>query len=213
MSCWKTILLTTMTILGVNISTAISQTPDTHFNLKLKIGDQAPAWTDLPGTDDALHSLSDLKDKPIVVVCFTCRTCPTANDYETRINDFAQKYNTTDSKVALAVICVNPKPDDQLQALTKHIEDKGYEFDYLYDKSQKIAVDFGALYTPEFYVLNQQRQVVYMGAFDDATDASKVTRNYVEEAITATLEGHTPSTPIVVARGCLVKYNRSRERN
>lgn len=182
------------------------------YNLVLEIGSQAPAWTDLPGADGQKHSLSELKEKDVVVVAFTCLSCPTASDYETRINDLAKKYSAKDSPVAVVAICVNPKPEDQLEAITKKVKDKGYEFTYLYDESQKIAKEFGAVYTPEFYVLNKDRQVVYFGAMDDATNASEVTRNYVQEAIDATLAGKEPEMKIVVARGCLVKYARERRR-
>ncbi len=182
------------------------------YNLVLNIGDEAPAWTDLPGTDGKKHSLADLKEKQIVVVVFTCLTCPTASDYEKRIDDLTRKYSGKESKVAVVPICVNPKKEDQLEALTKRVKEKEYAFHYLYDESQKIAKEFGAVYTPEFYVLDQDRKLVYMGAMDDATKASEVTENFVQNAIDATLAGKQPEKKIVVARGCLVKYARERRR-
>jgi peroxiredoxin len=182
------------------------------YNLVLKIGDVAPAWVDLPGTDDKKHSSTRLKDKDVVVVVFTCLSCPTASDYEGRINDLAKKYAGDEAKVAIVPIVVNPQKADQLPALKQRVEDKGYVFHYLYDETQKIAKEFGAVYTPEFYVLDKDRKVVYFGALDDATDASKATRNYVQEAIDAALAGKEPEMKIVIARGCLVKYARERRR-
>src|SRR5690606_8194054 len=63
-----------------------------EYNKVLSIGDAAPAWSDLPGTDGKLHSLADLAEKPVVVVVFTCISCPTAADYEDRIQALAQTY-------------------------------------------------------------------------------------------------------------------------
>ena len=58
----------------------------------MDIGETAPTWTKLPGVDGKEHSLSDLKDKDVVVVAFTCNSCPYAEDYESRLIDFANRY-------------------------------------------------------------------------------------------------------------------------
>src|SRR5689334_520984 len=63
-----------------------------EYNEVLSIGDAAPEWSNLPGVDDKQHSLADLKEKPVVVVVFTCNTCPIATDYEDRIIKFAQQH-------------------------------------------------------------------------------------------------------------------------
>src|ERR1700733_12331969 len=63
-----------------------------QFNGVMNLGDAAPAWTNLAGVDGKKHSLADLKDKEIVVVVFTCNSCPVAVLYEDRIIDFAKKH-------------------------------------------------------------------------------------------------------------------------
>lgn len=181
-----------------------------QYNEVLSIGDKAPAWSKLPGTDGKEHSLADLADKPVVVVVFTCASCPTAVDYEERINALAKAHGGDKGQVAVVAISVNKIAEDQLPALTEHAKQKGFAFTYLSDQSQKIAKDFGAVFTPEFYVLDRDRKVVYMGAMDDATDVSKVTKKYVEDAIAATLAGKKPETTEVIARGCRVRYARER---
>lgn len=183
-----------------------------EYNDVLSIGDAAPAWENLPGTDGKPHALADLKDKPVVVVVFTCASCPTAADYEERINALAKAHGGAEGKAAVVAICVNKVPEDQLPALTERAKEKGFTFDYLYDGTQKIAKDYGAVFTPEFYVLNQDRKIVYMGAMDDATDPSKVTKKYVEEAVAASLAGKEPETKEVIARGCRVRYARERRK-
>ncbi|HVJ87617.1 MAG TPA: thioredoxin family protein, partial [Caulifigura sp.] len=179
-----------------------------QYNEVLSIGDKAPAWSKLPGTDGKTHSLADLAGKPVVVVVFTCASCPTAVDYEERINALARAHGGEKSQVAVVAVCVNKVKEDQLPALTERWKEKGYAFPCLSDETQQIAKDFGAVFTPEFYVLDGDRKVVYMGAMDDATDAGKVTQKYVEQAIAAALAGKKPEVTEVIARGCRVRYAR-----
>ncbi|MGD9854847.1 MAG: thioredoxin family protein [Planctomycetaceae bacterium] len=183
-----------------------------EYNKVLSIGDAAPAWTDLPGTDGNRHSLADLADMPVVVVVFTCASCPTAADYEERINALTAKYGGEKGRAAVVAICVNRVEEDRLPALKARAEEKSLQFTYLYDESQKIAKDYGALFTPEFFVLNQDRTIVYMGAMDDATNPQQVTKRYVEDAIEAALTGGLPEEQEVIARGCLIRYARERRK-
>src|SRR5690606_10333748 len=104
-----------------------------------------------------LHSLADLAEKPVVVVVFTCISCPTAADYEDRIQALAQTYGGDEGPAAVVAICVNRVPEDQLPALKNRASEKSFDFLYLYDESQQIAKAYGALFTPEFFVLNQDR--------------------------------------------------------
>jgi len=179
-----------------------------EFNEVLSIGDAAPAWSELPGTDGKNHSLAELKDKDIVVLVFTCVSCPTAADYEDRIQALTKNY--ADGKVAVVAVCVNRVEEDKLPALTKRAKEEGFAFQYLYDESQQIAKKYGALFTPEFYVLDRDRKIAYMGAFDDSTDPAGVKTRYVEDAIAAVLKGAKPPVTETIARGCRVRYARER---
>lgn len=193
----------------VLVATATSVAIAGEFNEVLSIGDAAPEWKNLPGTDGETHSLADLKDKKLVVVVFTCASCPTAVDYEQRIGDLAAKF--AEKSVALVPICVNLVKQDRLEALTDRVKKQKLGFHYLYDESQKIAKDFGAIFTPEFFVLNEDRKIVYMGALDDASNADQVKEQWVEQAIAAALAGEKPQTPETIARGCRVRYARERK--
>lgn len=181
-----------------------------EFNTVLSIGDKAPAWQDLPGTDGKKHSLADLEEKSAVVVVFTCASCPTAVDYEERIAALAKQF--ADQSVAVVAICVNQVPEDRLDALTERVKAKKLAFHFLYDESQQIAKDYGAIFTPEFYVLNKDREVVYMGAFDDATDPAKVKEPWVTDAVKAALAGDKLEKTETIARGCRVRYARERRK-
>ncbi|MBM4076960.1 MAG: redoxin domain-containing protein [Planctomycetes bacterium] len=177
-----------------------------EFNEVLSIGDAAPNWVELPGTDGKQHSLDDYKNKAIVVLAFTSVSCETAVEYEDRINDLAKRLGGPDGKVAVVAVCVNRVKGDELPDLTERARKRGFAFDYLHDESQKIAKDYGVIFTPEFYVLGPDRKIVYMGAFDDKTDPSLVMTRHVEQAITAVLNGQSPEIKETAPRGCRVRW-------
>ena len=179
-----------------------------EFNSVRNVGDQAPVWSDLPGTDGKNHSLADLKDAKVVVVVFTCNSCPVAAEYEDRIIAFAKKHA---EDVAVVAINVNRIEEDNLEHMKERAESKKFPYPYLFDESQKIAKDFGATYTPEFYVLGPDRKIVYMGGMDDNSDPAIVTENYLEPAVDSVLKGTPLKTKETRAIGCRVRYARAKK--
>jgi peroxiredoxin len=182
------------------------------YNPTLDVGDAAPNWKSLPSTDGQQHSLADLKQRQVVVVVFTCNTCPYAVDYEKRLVDFVERRCGADSKVSLVAINVNLVPDDSLEAMKQRAKASKFNFPYLFDATQQIGRDYGATYTPECFVLDSERKVVYMGAIDDNTDPEKVTKPYMELAVAAALTGKQPAVEETVAIGCAVRYKRVRRK-
>jgi peroxiredoxin len=183
-----------------------------QFNSVLSIGDPAPAWKDLPGVDGKRHSLADLHDREIVVVVFTCNSCPIASDYEDRIIAFAKKHCGRGQKTALVAINVNTVEEDLLPHMKERAAAKHFPYPYLFDESQKIGKAYGALFTPEFFVLDKDRKVAYMGAFDDNVEPTKIKHAYLEPAIEAVLKGAKVSPAETQASGCLIRYARNRRR-
>lgn len=188
--------------------TIAATAPGGEFNKVLSPGDAAPAWKDLEGTDGKRHSLADLKGQDVVVVVFTCNSCPAAVGYEDRIIAFAEKHAGPDSKVAVVAINVNTIPEDRLPAMTKRAETKKFPFAYLYDPSQEIAKRYGASYTPEFFVLDRDRKVVYLGAMDDKGPPAEATVSHLEAAVKAALAGQKAPTGETLARGCRIRFHR-----
>lgn len=140
----------------------------------------------------------------------SCCSCPAVEDYEDRILAFAKKHCGPNSKVGLVGINVNNIEEDSLENMKLRSAEKKYSFPYLFDKSQKIAKDFGAAYTPEFFVLDQERKVVYMGAMDDRDNPDQAKERFVEEAVAAALEGKTPTVRETLGRGCRIRFDRPR---
>ncbi len=158
----------------------------------------------LEGTDGQRHSLADLKGRDTVVVVFTCNSCPAAVGYEDRLLAFAK----ANPDVAIVAINVNTQKDDQLPAMKKRAEKKQFPFPYLYDPSQEIARKYGATYTPEFFVLNRDRKVVYCGAMDDRSPPAKAMTDHLTAAAKAAQAGTKPPAE-TLARGCRIRYNRA----
>lgn len=179
-----------------------------QFNKVLSPGDPAPAWVGLSGTDGQKHALADLTDKDVVVVVFTCNTCPIATDYESRIIAFAKQHAGPGSKVGMVAINPNAGKDESLPEMTKRAAKKKFPFPYLADPTQQVAKKYGATYTPEFFVLNKARKVVYLGAMDDKSPPASATKSHLEAAVQAALKGEAPATAETLARGCMVKWKR-----
>jgi peroxiredoxin len=175
----------------------------TKFNKVLSIGDAAPDWADLPGVDDKSHSLADFREAKVVVVVFTCNHCPVAKMYEERLMEFARKY---EEKVQVVAISVSHNGADGLAKMKTRAAEKGFPFPYLYDESQKSARSYGATVTPHFFVLDGDRKVAYMGAFDDNFDRDKVEKHYLADAVEALLVGNEPRAKESLQRGCAIEY-------
>lgn len=177
-----------------------------EFNPERNIGDVAPAWKDLPGVDGEKHSMEALREKDVVVLLFTCNSCPYAVDYEDRFRELGQRYATSESRVAVVAINVNRIAADQLPAMKERAEAKGFVFPYLHDASQNIAREYGAVRTPECFVLDRDRKIVYMGAYDDSPKATEVKVRYVQDAIDALLAGKEILTKETPPIGCRIRY-------
>jgi peroxiredoxin len=195
-----------------SIPTVATRAQAGQFNSVLSIGDPGPAWKDLPGVDGKRHSLADLQDREIVVVVFTCNSCPIASDYEDRIIAFAKKYCGPGQKTALVAINVNTVEEDLLPHMKERATAKGFPYPYLFDESQKIGKAYGALFTPEFFVLDKDRKIAYMGAFDDNVEPTKTKHAYLEPAVEAVLKGGKADPAETQASGCLIRYARNRRK-
>lgn len=180
------------------------------FNKKLSVGDAAPEWKDLEGIDGKKHAFAEYKDKDVLVVLFTCNSCPIAADYEERILAFANAHTAPGSKVGMVAINANTIPEDRLDKMKEKAAKKNFPFSYLYDPMQTIAKAYGAMYTPEFFVLNKDRKVVYMGSMDDKSPPAAASVSYLDQAVAAALEGKSAPAE-TLARGCRIRFNVKRE--
>ena len=168
------------------------------------VGDPAPAFEGLIGVDDRQHSLKDYADVKAVVVAFICNHCPVAVAYQDRLIALQKDY--ADKGVQLVAINVNNLEEDKLPAMKERAKEKGFEFPYLYDPTQKVGRDYGAAVTPHIFLLDGQRRLAFVGPVDDSQDPANVTQQYLRDGIDAVLAGNQPETTKVEPFGCSIKY-------
>jgi len=198
-------------IAAVVLLTAVSLAEAGKYNPVLSVGDSAPAWQDLPGVDGQRHSLAELKDSAAVVLVFTCNSCPYSVAYEERIIALAKEFAARN--VAVVAVNVNKVPEDNFEAMRERAKARGFNFAYLFDETQKIAQDYGATYTPEFFVLDGQRKIAYMGALDDSPDPTKVQARHVASALDELLANKKPKLTETIAIGCRIRIERPRRKS
>lgn len=174
------------------------------------IGDQARDFK-LKSVDGKSYSLADQKDAKGYIVIFTCNHCPYAKAYESRIIDLHKKYQP----LGYPVIAINPndktvQPQDSYDNMVKRAKEKNFPFVYLYDESQEIATTFGATKTPHVFLLDKDRKVRYIGAIDDNSEEPEaVKEKYLENALSALMQGKAVAVPETKALGCTIKWKRS----
>ncbi len=169
----------------------------------VKVGDKAPDFK-AESTDGKILTLSDFKDAKVLVVCFTCNTCPIALAYEERFIQFNKKY----AEKGVQFVAINPNATESLAAVKKRAEEKDFNFPYAYDASGKSAAAYGAKVTPHLFVIDAKGVVAYIGSFDDAMPADKVTKHFVIDAVEALLAGKKPETTEHEAFGCTIKWKK-----
>lgn len=101
---------------------------------------------------------------------------------------------------------VDRYPADSFEAMEQHASEQDFPFDYLYDADQSVARAYGPERTPEVFLFDSERRLVYHGAIDDSRDEGAVSEHYLREAIEAALEGREPATRETPPVGCTVKY-------
>jgi thiol-disulfide isomerase/thioredoxin len=178
-----------------------------QYNKVVSVGEKAPVFSGIPAaakSGDSSLSLSDIKED-VVVVVFLANHCPVVQAYDDRIIDFTNDYKGKSLKVV--GVAVSDMEIDRLPAIKNYIKDKGINYVYGYDESQAIGRAYGATNTPQFFVLDKDRVIKYMGAMDDSQNDSKVKKTYLRDAVDAVLKGDSPEISETRPVGCGVKYN------
>ncbi|WP_395376150.1 redoxin family protein [Marinicella sp. W31] len=185
-----------------------------RYNQILSIGDDMPTFSQLPTTEDTLLSSTDISED-IVVMVFLANHCPWVKGMD---QDLVKLVESSKGKsVRVVGVSVNLREDDRLPAMKKHGEKVGYNFTYVFDETQDLGRALGATRTPEYFVFDKNRKLVYMGLLYNSpakmnADGSikhingEPSEFYVADALTATLSGTEVSPSETRAHGCSVKY-------
>ena len=176
------------------------------MSFTLQLGQKAPEFN-LISTSNENISLSSFNSK-FLVVFFTCNHCPyvTGSDEVTRqtVNKFKDK---DVSFVAINSNSANTYQEDSFENMVLRMEEYNFPWVYLHDADQEIAMKYGALKTPHFYVFNEQRELVYTGrGVDSPLDANKIKINNLELVLDELTSNTLISIPITNPIGCSVKW-------
>jgi peroxiredoxin len=174
--------------------------------MTLTIGTRAPAF-ELPGVDGRTHSLAEYANAEALALVQSCNHCPYVQAWEGRMKAIQGDY--ADRGFRLVAIGSNDAeryPADSFAEMKARAERLGFNFDYLYDEDQSVARALGAERTPEVFLFDRDRRLVYHGAIDDSRDERSVTRHYLRDALDAVLAGEEPPVADTPAVGCTVKW-------
>ena len=167
----------------------------------LKIGEAAPAFT-LKNYDGKELSLEkSLKEKSLTVLMFISTECPVSNGYNERMKKLYETYN----KKGVNFIGINANKAEDMKAIAAHCKEHGFLFPVVKDEQNKIADSYGAMVTPETYVVSQKGKLLYHGRIDDSRKIEKVTSNDLADALDKLLAGKEPAVAEARAFGCSIK--------
>jgi peroxiredoxin len=172
----------------------------------LGLGAPAPDF-DLPGVDGKNYSLGSFKDKPVLVVIFSCNHCPYVKAYEDRMVSIQRDY----AGKGVQFVAINSNddkayPEDSFPEMVKRAEEKGFNFPYLRDAQQKVVEAYGGVCTPHVFAFDGGRRLRYRGRIDDSKEASKVTTNDLRNALEDLIAGREVRTPDTRPFGCSIKW-------
>jgi len=160
----------------------------------------------LPGVDGATHALAQY-DEPALAVVFSCNHCPYVQAWEGRLIALQREYGDRGFRlVAVSANDADRYPEDSFDAMRERARRQAYNFDYLYDESQETARAYGAMRTPEVFLFDRDRRLVYHGAVDDSRDEQAVSHRYLRDAVEAVLAGREPEVAETQPVGCTIKW-------
>jgi peroxiredoxin len=171
---------------------------------KVGIGDAAPSWAGLVGTDEAKHGLAEYKDAKIIVLAFLANGRTASQAYEERLVEIEKQYRGKGVKVI--AVNISSLAEDRLDRMKKRVQTMRFNFPYLSDPTQKIGHDYGATVTPQVFVLDKGRKIAYIGAIDDNQDIARISKHYLRDALDAVLGGKKVARPVTTPVGTSIKY-------
>ena len=179
----------------------------------LALGTPAPDFK-LPDVNGKIVSLADFKDKAALVVIFMCNHCPYVVHIRAGLAQFAN--DCAAKSVGIVGISSNDAknyPADSPAKMKDEVKTAGYVFPYLYDETQAVAKAYRAACTPDFFLFDRGRRLVYRGQFDASRPGNGilVTGKDLRAAVDAVLAGRPTSEMQVASIGCNIKWKPGNE--
>lgn len=179
----------------------------------LPLGTPVPEFR-LPDPEGNLHGPADVADAEALLVTFVCNHCPYVQHIAPRLGELTQTW----AEQGLAVIGVSSNdieahPDDAPEHMTTFAQKSGWSFPYVFDETQEVAQAFRAACTPDFFLFDRDRRLVYRGQFDGARpkNDAPVTGEDLDRAVRSVLAGEPVPEDQTPSIGCNVKWKPGNE--
>ncbi|MDX1639787.1 MAG: thioredoxin family protein [Balneolaceae bacterium] len=188
----------------------MSETPSTM----LELGTKAPDFSLPDVVTGEQVSLSDFENSEAFLVIFMCNHCPYVKNIKEALVDFANDYDEDElGIVAVSSNDVENYPDDSPEKMAEDADRFGYPFPYLYDETQEVAHAYQAACTPDLFLFDSDRELVYRGQFDDSRPGNNkpVTGNDLREAVDRLLEDGSVVEDQKPSMGCNIKWKKGNE--
>jgi peroxiredoxin len=174
------------------------------------LGTQAPDFSLPEPATGERRKRDDFADADALLVVFMCNHCPYVIHIREALRDFAEEYRPK----GLAVVGINANdpsthPGDSPEAMKREVREVGYTFPYLFDETQDVAKAYGAACTPDFFLYDGDRRLVYRGQFDGSRPSNgvPVTGEDLRAAADTVLAGGKPDPEAQKASaGCNIKW-------
>ncbi|MFM7368672.1 MAG: thioredoxin family protein, partial [Sphaerospermopsis kisseleviana] len=154
-------------------------------------------------------SLANLADKKALLVMFICRHCPFVKHIQTELANLGKDYFNSDlGIVAISANDAQNYPNDAPESLKEMSTELGFKFPFCYDETQETAQAYTAACTPDFFLFDQERKLVYRGQLDDSRPSNNkpVTGADLRAAIEAVLVDQAVTTEQIPSVGCNIKW-------
>lgn len=179
----------------------------------VSLGSSAPDFV-LPDTEDNIVSLSDFEQTPALLVVFMCNHCPFVGHILKDFVELAKEYQQKGvAVVAISSNDIDDFPEDNPEMMAQKAKEAGFTFPYLYDETQEVAKAYKATCTPDFFLYNKERKLVYRGQMDDSRPGNNVpiTGSDLRAAMEAVLEGKNAPAKQRPSMGCNIKWKKGNE--
>lgn len=179
----------------------------------LPLGTVAPDF-ELTNVDGRLVDYASAAGAKGTVVMFICNHCPFVKHVAHELAALGHEYMPRG--IGFAAISSNDVsnfPSDSPEQMVAEAEQRGYSFPYLYDDTQDVAKAYHAACTPDFYLFDGERRLVYRGQLDPSRPGSNVpvTGQDLRAGIDALLAGRPPCEPQIPSIGCNIKWKVGNE--
>ncbi|HYB99360.1 MAG TPA: thioredoxin family protein [Candidatus Limnocylindrales bacterium] len=179
----------------------------------LPLGTPAPDFRLPDAVSGREYSLADFDEQPLLLVMFLSNHCPYVVHVRGELGRLALDYADDVAVVAIAASDLSTHPQDGPEHMKRLAEDLHWTFPYLFDETQETAKAYHAACTPDFFLFDEDRLLIYRGQLDGSRPSNDVpvTGADLREAIEAALEGRPPLAEQKPSLGCNIKWKPGNE--